>query len=113
MDVADLPAFPTNLKPVQPGHPRHPSHGRGKSHSAAQRRRRARAKHGKSLVAEHYAQLRALPAARRKANILNRQRRHERIAANRERQVRWRHERAERAKQAEVFAAGGLRPVFE
>lgn len=113
MDVSDLPAFPTNLKPVHPGHPRHPSHGRGKSHSARQRRRRARAKYGKLLVAEHYAQLRALPAARRKASILDRQRRHERITANRERQARWRRERVERAKQAEALAAGELRPVFE
>ena len=113
MDVTALPSFPTNLKPVLPGHPRHPSFRKGKSKSAAQRRRKAKAKYAAAMVRDHHEQLRTMPAARRRANILLREARHKKIVANQEKQARWRKERAERAKQAMAFERGELRPTFE
>ena len=53
MDLAALPGFPTNLKPILPGHPRHKSHRNGKSASARKRRKRARAKYAAAIVRKH------------------------------------------------------------
>jgi hypothetical protein len=67
---------------IKPGHPKHPSHLRGKSRSARQRRKLARAKAGWAAVEHHHELQRAMPIVRRKANELRRQKRSEKIAKN-------------------------------
>lgn len=106
MDLAALPGFPTNLKPILPGHPRHKSHRNGKSASARKRRKRARAKYAAAIVRKHGEEMRAMPEARRRANIEARQKRRVRIEQQRERRVRIRGEVA-------AFESGKLRPIFE